>query len=151
MRQRILSPSLQNTSVMQVIAAIEGMAHVGSCTVGWANTPLMILYQHGLKEKIQLAVVMSKIDFDSLWNPTRPPRPQPCSSSTRALTPDPHAMDLSAFQKSPRNQLSDAEQTRWVQRNLCFRFGQAGHISHGCLNGALPNSGGNQLPLRQPS
>ncbi|KNZ63613.1 uncharacterized protein VP01_11202g1, partial [Puccinia sorghi] len=27
-------------------------------TVGWANTPLMSLYQHGLKENIQLAVVM---------------------------------------------------------------------------------------------
>ncbi|KNZ49411.1 uncharacterized protein VP01_5026g1, partial [Puccinia sorghi] len=33
-------------------------------TVGWADTPLMSLYQHGLKENIQL--VMSNVDFDSL-------------------------------------------------------------------------------------
>ncbi|KNZ64443.1 uncharacterized protein VP01_1029g4 [Puccinia sorghi] len=35
-------------------------------TVGWANTPLMGLYQHSLKENIHLAVVMSTINFDSL-------------------------------------------------------------------------------------
>ncbi|KNZ48708.1 uncharacterized protein VP01_5465g1, partial [Puccinia sorghi] len=34
-------------------------------TVGWAITPLMS-YQHSLKENIQLAVVMSNIEFDSL-------------------------------------------------------------------------------------
>ncbi|KNZ48345.1 uncharacterized protein VP01_573g5 [Puccinia sorghi] len=33
-------------------------------TVGWAD-PLMSLYQHGLKENIQLAVVMSNIQFTS--------------------------------------------------------------------------------------
>ncbi|KNZ62840.1 uncharacterized protein VP01_12172g1, partial [Puccinia sorghi] len=37
-------------------------------TVGWANTPLMSLYHHGLKENIQLAMVMSNVDFDSLWS-----------------------------------------------------------------------------------
>ncbi|KNZ51108.1 uncharacterized protein VP01_4091g3 [Puccinia sorghi] len=36
-----------------------------ACTVGWADAPLM-LYQHSLKENIQLAVVMSNIEFDSL-------------------------------------------------------------------------------------
>ncbi|KNZ61887.1 uncharacterized protein VP01_1343g1 [Puccinia sorghi] len=35
-------------------------------TVGWANTLLMSLYQCGLKENIQLAVVMRNIEFDSL-------------------------------------------------------------------------------------
>ncbi|KNZ64537.1 uncharacterized protein VP01_10183g1, partial [Puccinia sorghi] len=35
-------------------------------TVGWADAPLMSLYQHGLKENIQLAVVMSNIQFTSL-------------------------------------------------------------------------------------
>ncbi|KNZ45140.1 uncharacterized protein VP01_8445g1, partial [Puccinia sorghi] len=34
--------------------------------VVWANNLLMSLYQHGLKEKIQLAVVMSNVEFDSL-------------------------------------------------------------------------------------
>ncbi|KNZ59241.1 uncharacterized protein VP01_1777g3, partial [Puccinia sorghi] len=33
-----------------------------ACTVGWADTPLM-----SLKENIQLAVVMSNIEFTSFW------------------------------------------------------------------------------------
>ncbi|KNZ48143.1 uncharacterized protein VP01_5881g1 [Puccinia sorghi] len=37
-------------------------------TVGWANTPLMSPHQHSLKENIQLAVVMSNIEFDSPVN-----------------------------------------------------------------------------------
>ncbi|KNZ46258.1 uncharacterized protein VP01_7420g1, partial [Puccinia sorghi] len=35
-------------------------------TMGWAKTLLMSLYQHRLKENIQLAMVMSKVEFDSL-------------------------------------------------------------------------------------
>ncbi|KNZ63428.1 uncharacterized protein VP01_11451g1, partial [Puccinia sorghi] len=35
-------------------------------TFGWANTPLMSLYQHCLRENIHLAVVMRKTEFDSL-------------------------------------------------------------------------------------
>ncbi|KNZ49434.1 uncharacterized protein VP01_5006g1 [Puccinia sorghi] len=34
-------------------------------TIGWAEAPLISLYQHGLKENIQLAMVMSNIQF--LW------------------------------------------------------------------------------------
>ncbi|KNZ60113.1 uncharacterized protein VP01_1609g7 [Puccinia sorghi] len=37
-----------------------------TCTVGWADTPLMSLYQHGLKENIQHTMVMSNVNFDSL-------------------------------------------------------------------------------------
>ncbi|KNZ45771.1 uncharacterized protein VP01_7819g1, partial [Puccinia sorghi] len=37
-----------------------------SCTFGWAKTSLMSLYQHGLKENIQLSMVMSNIQFTSL-------------------------------------------------------------------------------------
>ncbi|KNZ52328.1 uncharacterized protein VP01_3617g1 [Puccinia sorghi] len=35
-------------------------------TVGWADTLLMSLYQNGLKENIQLVMVMSNVEFDSL-------------------------------------------------------------------------------------
>ncbi|KNZ60823.1 uncharacterized protein VP01_14960g1, partial [Puccinia sorghi] len=52
-----------------------------------------------------------------------------------APTTDPNAMDLSAFQLGPHNQLSDADRTFWVQLNLCFHCGQAGHVSCGCSNG----------------
>ncbi|KNZ63098.1 uncharacterized protein VP01_1189g2, partial [Puccinia sorghi] len=98
-------------------------------TIGWADTPLMSLYQHSLKEKIQLAAVMSNIEG------VRQSRP----------TPNPNAMELSAFQKAPINRLSNAKHARWVQLNLCFHCSQVGHISHRCLNG-----GGNQLSWRQP-
>ncbi|KNZ45426.1 uncharacterized protein VP01_8127g1, partial [Puccinia sorghi] len=82
-----------------------------------------VLYQHGLKENIQLAVVMSNIH-----------RPAPIPSSN-APTTNPNAMDLSAFQRGPNNQLSDAKRACRAQLNLCFRCGQAGHISCGCSNG----------------
>ncbi|KNZ52520.1 uncharacterized protein VP01_3546g2, partial [Puccinia sorghi] len=55
-------------------------------------------------------------------------------TSNSTPTPKPNAMDLSAFQKAPNNRLSDAEQARWVQRNLCFCCGEAGHISRGSPN-----------------
>ncbi|KNZ48473.1 uncharacterized protein VP01_5648g1, partial [Puccinia sorghi] len=37
-----------------------------ACTFGWANTPLISIYQHRLKESIQLTMVMRKIQFTSL-------------------------------------------------------------------------------------
>ncbi|KNZ49734.1 uncharacterized protein VP01_4822g1 [Puccinia sorghi] len=104
-------------------------------TVCWANCPLMSLYQHSLKENIQLAVVMSDIEFDSLQNPTRMPRPQPHPQyQYQHPCPKPNAMELSAFQKALRKQLSEAKKAFWVQRNLCFCCGQAGHISCGFLS-----------------
>ncbi|KNZ44622.1 uncharacterized protein VP01_898g5 [Puccinia sorghi] len=45
-----------------------GLLNQHTRTVDWSDTPLMNLYQHGLKENIQLAVLMSKIEFDSLWS-----------------------------------------------------------------------------------
>ncbi|KNZ44775.1 uncharacterized protein VP01_883g2, partial [Puccinia sorghi] len=42
---------------------------------GWPDAPLMSLYQNRLKENIQLAMVMSNVQFDSLRHPTSPPRP----------------------------------------------------------------------------
>ncbi|KNZ59113.1 uncharacterized protein VP01_17g15 [Puccinia sorghi] len=117
-----------------------------SRTVGGADTLLMSLYQHSLKDKIQLAMVMSNVEFDSLQSmqvmalkagQTIEGIQQGCTtpSTTSISAPGPNAMELFAFQKAPRNQLSNTEQTCWVQRNLCFRCGQAGHISRGFLNG----------------
>ncbi|KNZ47285.1 uncharacterized protein VP01_6544g1 [Puccinia sorghi] len=68
------------------------------------------------------------------------------STSTSAPAPDPNLMDLSAFQKATSNQSSDTKRARWVQLKLCFRCGQAGHISRGCLNGSWK-----QLGHLQPS
>ncbi|KNZ46597.1 uncharacterized protein VP01_713g8 [Puccinia sorghi] len=34
-------------------------------TMGWADTLLMSLYKHSIKEKIHLAMVISNIEFDS--------------------------------------------------------------------------------------
>ncbi|KNZ55107.1 uncharacterized protein VP01_2765g1, partial [Puccinia sorghi] len=121
-------------------------------TVGWADTPLMRLCQHGLKENIQHIMVMSNVErvrkLKEFNKATKPPIVHSTSTSTPA--PNPNAMDLSAFQKAPGNRLSNAKQACWVQRNLCFCCGQAGHISCGCLNGALQTSGGNQSSLHQP-
>ncbi|KNZ61306.1 uncharacterized protein VP01_14221g1, partial [Puccinia sorghi] len=40
--------------------------HQHARTARWPDAPLMSLYQNGIKENIQLAVVMSNIQFDSL-------------------------------------------------------------------------------------
>ena len=127
-------------------------------TVGWADGPLMSLYQQGLKEKVQLAVVMSNIEFGTLQTMqalalragqtikgiTNNFSVRPASSTNP--NPDPNAMDLSAFQQTSnrRNPLSDAERARRVQLNLCFRCGQEGHISRGCSNGRKEGRGRQQ-------
>ncbi|KNZ47417.1 uncharacterized protein VP01_6405g1, partial [Puccinia sorghi] len=110
-------------------------------------TDLMSFYQNRLKENIQLAVVMSNIQFNFLRSMQamalkvsqtikgiQIAHPAP-NTSTSISAPNPKAMDLSTFQRGPSNQLSDTERGRWVQGNLCFRCGQEGHISRGCLNG----------------
>ena len=126
--------------------------------IGWADGPLMSLYQQGLKEKVQLAVVMSNIEFGTLQKMqalalragqtikgiTNNFSVRPASSTNP--NPDPNAMDLSAFQQTSnrRNPLSDAERARRVQLNLCFRCGQEGHISRGCSNGRKEGRGRQQ-------
>ncbi|KNZ59092.1 uncharacterized protein VP01_1800g6 [Puccinia sorghi] len=80
-------------------------------TSRWANAPLMILYQNGLKENVQLAVVMRNIQFNSLRSMQamavkvgqtiegiQLARPAP-STSTRIPAPDHNVKDLSAFQR----------------------------------------------------
>ncbi|KNZ46541.1 uncharacterized protein VP01_7182g1, partial [Puccinia sorghi] len=104
---------------------------------------------HELKENVQLAVVMSNIEFTSLWtmqamalkagqtiegirNGQSTPIP-PTSSS--APTTNPNAMDLSAFQRGgPHNRLSNAKCDCRLQLKLCFLCGQARHFSCGCSN-----------------
>ncbi|KNZ46573.1 uncharacterized protein VP01_7159g2, partial [Puccinia sorghi] len=86
------------------------------------------LYQHGLKENIQLAVVISNIDFTSLWTMQAMalkagqtiegiwngrPAPIPPASSNAPNT-DPNAMDLSAF-------LSRGELQAQLQTKCCFK------------------------------
>ena len=142
--------ALRNLRQTGTVSAYTQEFNMHARTVGWVDTPLMSLYQQGLKEAIQLAVVMSNIEFASLnamqamalkagqtikgiWT-GRPALP----AMSSAAAPDPAAMDLSALQHHPgfrSNQLSDDERARRVQLNLCFRCGQEGHVSRGCLNG----------------
>ncbi|KNZ47088.1 uncharacterized protein VP01_669g5 [Puccinia sorghi] len=100
-----------------------------ACTVGWTDTPLMSLYQHGLKENVQLAVQDRQLKASRMADtPPSPPLAAP--------TTDPNAMDLLAFQRGPNNGLSGAKQALQVQLKLCFRCGQAGNVSCGCSNGS---------------
>ncbi|KNZ44301.1 uncharacterized protein VP01_92g6 [Puccinia sorghi] len=75
------------TTASTVLRALRNLCQTGTVsaytqdfnqharTVGWANTPLMSLYQHGLKENIQFSVVMSNIEFNSLCTSTPIPNP----------------------------------------------------------------------------
>ncbi|KNZ62688.1 uncharacterized protein VP01_1236g4 [Puccinia sorghi] len=58
--------TLQSLRQTGTVSAYTQKFNSHACTVGWANTPLMSLYQHGLKENVQLTMVMSNIKFTSL-------------------------------------------------------------------------------------
>ncbi|KNZ47872.1 uncharacterized protein VP01_6078g1, partial [Puccinia sorghi] len=134
-RQQHAEVALRNLCQTGTMLAYTQDFNQHTCTMGWADAPLMSLYQHGLKENIQLAMFMRNIDLNSLRNSTRPLCPPPIpSTSTSTPTPDPNVMELSEFQKAPKKQISDAERACWVQRNLCFCWGQASQISCRCLN-----------------
>ncbi|KNZ48858.1 uncharacterized protein VP01_5360g2 [Puccinia sorghi] len=100
----------------------------------WENSPLMSLYQHELKESVQLAVLMINIQFTFLrtiqamalksgqtiegsLNGRPTPIPPPSSS---APTTDPNAMDLLAFQRIETLLLLWPSQTclLWMSRKL---------------------------------
>ncbi|KNZ64720.1 uncharacterized protein VP01_10000g1, partial [Puccinia sorghi] len=130
-RAEVALQSLRQTGkVLAYMQEFNSQAH----TIGWAKSPLMSLYQHGLKENIQLAVVMSNIQQARQWKASGMVNLPPSASSS-APTTNPNAMDLSAFQHGPHNQLSDAKRTFRVQLNLCFCCGQVRHVSCGCSNG----------------
>ncbi|KNZ64555.1 uncharacterized protein VP01_10166g1, partial [Puccinia sorghi] len=95
------------------------------------------------------------IEFTSLWTMRamvlkagqtiegiRNSRPTSPPASSSSPTTNPNAMDLSAFQGGgPHNRLSDSKRDRQLQLKLCFRCGQAGHVSHGCSNGNRKSQG----------
>ncbi|KNZ52729.1 uncharacterized protein VP01_3469g1 [Puccinia sorghi] len=62
-RTKVALRNLRQTST--VLTYTQGF-NSHARTVGWADALLMSLCQHGIKENIQLAVVMSNIEFDSL-------------------------------------------------------------------------------------
>ncbi|KNZ45501.1 uncharacterized protein VP01_8059g1 [Puccinia sorghi] len=103
--------TLQNLCQTRTLLAYTHDFNQHACTMGWANTPLMSLYQHGLKENIHLSLVMSNVEFYSLQ-----------SMQVLALKAG------QTIEKAPTIQLFDAKQARLVQPNLCFRCGQAGHV-----------------------
>ncbi|KNZ44700.1 uncharacterized protein VP01_8917g1 [Puccinia sorghi] len=109
--QHYAEVSLQSLRQTRTVSAYTQEFKSNARTVGWANTPLMSLYQHGLKENVQLALVMRNIEFTSLQtmqamalkagqkiegiqNGRATPIP-PASSS--APTNDPNSMELSSF------------------------------------------------------
>ncbi|KNZ46698.1 uncharacterized protein VP01_7033g1 [Puccinia sorghi] len=58
--------ALQSPRQTGTVSAYTQEFNSHSSTFGWADTPLMSLYHHGLKKNFQLAVVMSNIKFTSL-------------------------------------------------------------------------------------
>ncbi|KNZ62336.1 uncharacterized protein VP01_1283g10 [Puccinia sorghi] len=67
-RQHNAEVALQSLCQSGTVSAYTQEFNLHARTVGWANTPQMSLYQHGLKENFQLSVVMSNIEFTSLRN-----------------------------------------------------------------------------------
>ncbi|KNZ50459.1 uncharacterized protein VP01_4415g1 [Puccinia sorghi] len=116
--QKCAEVALQSLHKTGTVSAYTQDFNSHACTVGWADTPLMSLWQNGLDENIQLAVVMSNILFTTLqnmqamalkagqtvkgiWNC----QPSPIPPASSAPTTNPNEMDLSAFQCGPPNLL----------------------------------------------
>ncbi|KNZ48741.1 uncharacterized protein VP01_5447g1, partial [Puccinia sorghi] len=104
-----------------------------ACTIGWADSPLMSIYQHRLTDKVQLAVVMSNIHFTFLQ-----------TMQAMALKAGHTIEDIWNGQPAPIPPLAPVPQPptsmQWTSRlsnvlNLGFRCGQGGHVSRGCSNG----------------
>ncbi|KNZ48864.1 uncharacterized protein VP01_535g6 [Puccinia sorghi] len=76
----------------------------------------------------------SLMTSSTISDPARPKGEHPAcrGDEQHHPAPNPNVMDLSAFQKAPSNQLSDAVRARWVQGNLCFPC--ARHISPGYIS-----------------
>ncbi|KNZ44151.1 uncharacterized protein VP01_9462g2 [Puccinia sorghi] len=65
-RQHHAEVALQNLHQTGTVSAYMQDFNQHTHTLGWADTLLMSLYSNGLKENIQLAVVMRNVEFYSL-------------------------------------------------------------------------------------
>jgi hypothetical protein len=108
--------ALQSICQTSMLAAYTQAFIMHARTLEWRESTLMSLYQQGLKEKVQLAVVMSNVAFTRLpamqemalqagntIEAIRRGHPNPISCSTSTPSPDPNAMDLLVFQDNSGN------------------------------------------------
>ncbi|PLW10991.1 hypothetical protein PCANC_24205 [Puccinia coronata f. sp. avenae] len=157
--------SLRSIRQTILVAAYTQAFNMHARHLGWSKPTLMSMFQQGLKEKVQLAVVMSNVDFATL--PAMQKMALQAGNTMKAIrsgqpnlipsistpAPDPNAMDFPAFQDNSGNrpgQLSNAEREHQTQLDLCFQYGQEGHVSRGCRHGRK-RTAGNQPALSAAS
>jgi hypothetical protein len=149
--------ALQSIRQTGTVAAYTQAFNMHACALEWSESTLMSLYQQGLKEKVQLAILMSNVAFNRLpamqemalragntLEAIRSGHPNPIPSGTSSLAPDPNMMDLLVFQDNSGNQLgqlTDAKRESRARLCLFFRCGQEGHVSHGCRQGRKRTAG----------
>jgi hypothetical protein len=156
-RKHQVEVALQSICQTSTVVAYTQAFNMHACALKWSKSTLMILYQQGLKEKVQLAFVMSNVAFTRLpamkemalqagntIEAIRSSHPNPISGSTSTPAPNPTAMDLLAFQDNSDNrtgQLTNTKRERQAQLGLCFCCGQEGHVSRGCRQGHKRTAG----------
>ncbi|PLW04595.1 hypothetical protein PCASD_26919 [Puccinia coronata f. sp. avenae] len=99
--------ALQSIRQTGTVAAYTQAFNMHACALEWSESTLMSLYQQGLKEKVQLAILMSNVAFNRLpamqemalragntLEAIRSGHPNPIPSGTSSLAPDPNTMDL---------------------------------------------------------
>ncbi|PLW26876.1 hypothetical protein PCASD_23009 [Puccinia coronata f. sp. avenae] len=99
--------ALQSIRQTGTVAAYTQAFNMHACALKWSESTLMSLYQQGLKEKVQLAILMSNVAFNRLpamqemalqagntLEAIRSGHPNPIPSGTSSLAPDPNTMDL---------------------------------------------------------
>ncbi|OAV87604.1 hypothetical protein PTTG_29366 [Puccinia triticina 1-1 BBBD Race 1] len=114
--------------------------------LGWEAGTLISQYQQGLKREVRLALVILRVQFTTLDEVTNLALPinnelsgLDTSGANSNATPDPNAMDLSAFCRQPVSN----EKARMMHKGLSFKCGQQGHIARG-----YPGKGKGKAPAK---
>ncbi|KNE92598.1 hypothetical protein PSTG_13984, partial [Puccinia striiformis f. sp. tritici PST-78] len=122
----------QTKSVMEYTHEFNRFAHDS----GWEAPTLISQYRQGLKREVRLAIVVSRLTFETLTDinnlalqiDNELNGAADISTSTSRPSPNPDAMDLSSM----KGQLSEAEKTRMMRAGQCFCCGVKGHLSRDC-------------------
>ncbi|KAH9446360.1 hypothetical protein Pst134EA_030281 [Puccinia striiformis f. sp. tritici] len=131
--------ALRRLKQTKSVADYTHQFNVHAYRTGWETPTLISQYRQGLKSNVRLALLISRVEFDSLADISNMSLKinnelnggdthQAPATTISDATPDPNAMDLSAM----NGRLSDGEKNRMMRAGLCFRCGTKGHISREC-------------------
>jgi hypothetical protein len=129
--------ALRSLKQTKSVAHYTHTFNIHAHNAGWEPHTLVSQYTQGLKKDVRLALVLARMDFDTLAavlqlalkidnkiNGAKATVPNP-----PAAPKDPDAMDTSAF----KGRMSDSERNQMMKAGLCFQCEAHNHLSCNCL------------------